>query len=492
MPADRGKHSQSVVVSCSRWVPIAQYTDPKYKWPCSWDGCDKWFTREYDMKRHIGNVHLKERHECIYAKCTYTATQESNLTAHINKVHKNNKRPYSCVVPGCPKAYGDPSALSRHKRRCIDEYCAENSLDVEEFKATLPRKKAAGKRYPNVPAHVERILESDDPNPASAATLFGSFRQVTPPVQPSVPATPAVPVPPIVALVDREPSPESEEIDELFDTPEPPSCALALPSPAASLASSSSSILNTPLSTPHLDVKQEIKVEDPLHWVWDNYFDLTAAADSPVLPPVSLPAAADVKPDVADLFPASNSTGNLFGQPTTTVDPVVINQMLRQTTFVDPAPIIQPFPMAYNVPVKMEEIPVMLNAPMKAEPGADVHINLNSNAFMPQDFAGMQQPFQPTLSPPMLMPNSMPMSNSMPLPNSMSMPNFGMGMGVPNSDLFQAANEFAPQYNFANGMPMGQFMPQPRLRPLSANPYAHLLFNPNPFANQFNGNQGFF
>ncbi|CAA7267495.1 unnamed protein product [Cyclocybe aegerita] len=95
--------------------------------------------------------------------------------------------------------------------------CAENSLDVEEFNAMLPRKKAAGKRYPNVPARVERILESDDPNP--------TMRRLT--------SSSTLPSPTLVPW--------------------------ALPSPAASLASSSSSILTTPFITPHLDVKQEIK-----------------------------------------------------------------------------------------------------------------------------------------------------------------------------------------------------------------------------------------
>ncbi|KAJ3512745.1 hypothetical protein NLJ89_g3347 [Agrocybe chaxingu] len=154
------------------------------------------------------------------------------------------------------------------------------------------------------------------------------------------------------------------------------------------------------------------------------------------------------------------------------------------------------------VNVKMEEMPVMLSAPVKAEPVTDVHLNLggfsnlNGNEFMSQAFAGMQQPFQPSLSPSMFMHNPMPMPNSMPPHNSMSMrnsipmPNFAMGMGLPNSAIFPATNEFVPQYNYGNGMPMPQFMPRPQ--PLSANPYAHLLFNPNPLANQFSNHQGFF
>ncbi|KIY44227.1 hypothetical protein FISHEDRAFT_62397 [Fistulina hepatica ATCC 64428] len=87
------------------------------KYKCLWQQ-DVGVICTYVAKRQLVKRHIEDRHmglrpfTCSY--CDQAFAQRSNMNTHINTKH-TGEQPHVCPEPDCPKKFGDPARLLRHR-----------------------------------------------------------------------------------------------------------------------------------------------------------------------------------------------------------------------------------------------------------------------------------------------------------------------------------------------------------------------------------------
>ena len=96
--------------------PLA--SDPLALGKFSCVSCGKSFPQAYRLRRHVREVHDKEKmYECD--ECEKKFFKTNSLTRHKISVH-DNIRPFSC--PNCVSTFKDKSALKYHtKKKCLSD-----------------------------------------------------------------------------------------------------------------------------------------------------------------------------------------------------------------------------------------------------------------------------------------------------------------------------------------------------------------------------------
>ncbi|KAF9928691.1 hypothetical protein FBU30_002162 [Linnemannia zychae] len=108
----KGVHSSSSGTS-SKFSRPQSDTIEKRMHPCTFEGCDKSFTRAFNLRSHV-NTHNGERpHKCPEPGCDWDFVRRHDLDRHVKSKHLANK-PYACSH--CTSRFGRSDALQRHRR----------------------------------------------------------------------------------------------------------------------------------------------------------------------------------------------------------------------------------------------------------------------------------------------------------------------------------------------------------------------------------------
>ena len=67
---------------------------------CSWSGCDKTFTCERSMQKHVAAIHQQTMISCPVAGCTFASGWREGVKKHVRAIHAKEK-PFTCSASGC-------------------------------------------------------------------------------------------------------------------------------------------------------------------------------------------------------------------------------------------------------------------------------------------------------------------------------------------------------------------------------------------------------
>lgn len=82
---------------------------------CSYEGCDKWYSSQRRLHKHIAAFHLHERKQvCSWPGCGKAFFEKKHLRAHT-RIHMNLKR-FRCKWPDCSYASEQDANVLKHIR----------------------------------------------------------------------------------------------------------------------------------------------------------------------------------------------------------------------------------------------------------------------------------------------------------------------------------------------------------------------------------------
>jgi KRAB domain-containing zinc finger protein len=92
---------------------MSSNTPTKYK--CIEEGCEKEYTTNYHLKRHINAVHKKLKpYKCIEIGCDYACGENSHLKRHVRHVKIVHKKLKPCECTECDAKFGTNNSLKTH------------------------------------------------------------------------------------------------------------------------------------------------------------------------------------------------------------------------------------------------------------------------------------------------------------------------------------------------------------------------------------------
>ena len=81
------------------------------KWTCQQTNCSSQFSSQKNLSKHIRNYHQRGRFACAVAECHFEADRMIDVQHH-QEVHAN----YTCSFDGCNKTFTQQANLKKHER----------------------------------------------------------------------------------------------------------------------------------------------------------------------------------------------------------------------------------------------------------------------------------------------------------------------------------------------------------------------------------------
>lgn len=97
-----------------RWHKLDVHECDEYTYKCTNEKCLRLFKSQASLEKHRSYMHNKNQIPCTFDGCDKKYKHEKNLKQHIRDIHTEGKDVYRCPYDECKKSYDYGRDLSRH------------------------------------------------------------------------------------------------------------------------------------------------------------------------------------------------------------------------------------------------------------------------------------------------------------------------------------------------------------------------------------------
>lgn len=120
-PVESEKSEIVLSISCLAKNSIRIPDEKNKKFKCTYEGCEKTYTRKDSLDSHIFKKHKDPNKRFICEKCGNVYPLKDSYTKHKKRKHEGVKKRFICGLNGCKKAFWTSRELETHQNRIIHQ-----------------------------------------------------------------------------------------------------------------------------------------------------------------------------------------------------------------------------------------------------------------------------------------------------------------------------------------------------------------------------------